>query len=217
MSLSDRAFRTGGEPYGLKSNTGCFTLRGQTMGLLGFGALGEALLPLLNPFEGRLLVHDPWIPPAALADPGMEPVDLEPLFETSKVVFVLAGATSENQGFINADMLARMADGSAFVLVSRPNVVDFDALTAEAASGRLRVASDVFPTEPFAADHPLRKVDGAVMSAHRAGALDEVFLEMGRYLIDDIALMNRGLPPRRCKRADIETVSRMRSRPVDKS
>ena len=54
----------------------------------------------------------------------------------------------------------------------------------------------------------------AVGSAHRAGALDSAFKKMGDMVLEDMALMDRGLPPMRCKRAERETVSRMRSKPV---
>ncbi|RYF45894.1 MAG: hydroxyacid dehydrogenase, partial [Cytophagaceae bacterium] len=53
--------------------------------------------------------------------------------------------------------------------------------------------------------------------AHRAGALDIAFTRMGDMVLEDMALMDHGLPPMRCKRAERETVSRMRSRPVDKN
>ena len=53
-----------------------------------------------------------------------------------------------------------------------------------------------------------------LLSAHRAGALDSVFTRMGDMVLEDMALMDRGLPPRVCKRAERETVGRMRSMSV---
>ncbi len=52
---------------------------------------------------------------------------------------------------------------------------------------------------------------------HRAGALDVAFKRMGDMVLEDMDLMDRGLPPMRCKRAERETVSRMRSRPVSRN
>ena len=80
--------------------------------------------------------------------------------------------------------------------------------------GKLLIASDVFPEEPISKDHPVRKLDGFIRSAHRAGALDTAFKKMGRLVLDDMSLMNKNLPPLRCKRAERETVGRMRSKPV---
>ena len=106
------------------------------------------------------------------------------------------------------------AAGAAFVLLSRAAVVDFEALVDAVARGHIVAASDVFPEEPLAADHRVRRLPGFLRSAHRAGALEVAFKRMGDMVLEDMALMDRGLPPVRCKRAERETVARMRSKPV---
>jgi phosphoglycerate dehydrogenase-like enzyme len=130
------------------------------------------------------------------------------------MIFVAAAVTGENRGFLGAEAFARMRPGAAFILLSRADVVDFEALMATVAAGRIVAASDVFPDEPLPADHPVRRLPGFLRSAHRAGALDVAFKRMGDMVLEDMALIDRGLPPRRCKRAERETVGRMRSRPV---
>ena len=85
------------------------------------------------------------------------------------------------------------------------------------ASGHIVAASDVFPEEPLSRDHPVRALPGFLRSAHRAGALDIAFKRMGDMVLEDMDLLDRGLPPMRSKRAERETVSRMRSKPVDKN
>ena len=130
---------------------------------------------------------------------------------------MLAAVTDENEGFLGAEAFARMRPGAAFVLLSRAGVVDFDALVAAVQSGHIVAASDVFPEEPVPADHPVRSLQGFLRSAHRAGALDVAFKAMGDMVLEDMALLDRGLPPMRCKRAERETVLKMRSKPVDKS
>jgi phosphoglycerate dehydrogenase-like enzyme len=107
-----------------------------------------------------------------------------------------------------------MRRGSAFILLSRADVVDFDALTEAVRSGHIQAASDVFPEEPLPPDHPVRSIPGFLLSAHRAGALDVAFKRMGEMVLEDMALMNRGLPPQVCRRAERETVARLRSMPV---
>ncbi|MFW5843679.1 MAG: hydroxyacid dehydrogenase [Spirochaetota bacterium] len=217
ISRGDRQFRRGEELYGLDGNQGAFTLAGKPMGIIGFGDLGQALYRLLAAFRGRVLVHDPWMPPGMIREVGGDPVDLETLRSESRAVFVTASVTSENEGFLGKPHFDLMANGAIFVLLSRAGVVDFDALTQEALTGRIRVATDVFPEEPLSKAHPIRDADTAVLSAHRAGALTEAFYMMGELVLDDLKLLMKGLPPRRCKRAERETVGRLRSRPVDKS
>lgn len=211
---ADVAFRDGRELWGGDGNRSARLLSGSEIGIVGFGDLGKALNRLLSGFRARVRVYDPWLPGSILADAGVEPASLETVLTDSDFIFVVAAVTSENQGFLSAEAFAKMRPGAAFILLSRAGVVDFDALIASVEAGRIVAASDVFPEEPLPLDHPVRQLPGFLRSAHRAGALDSAFKKMGEMVLDDMELMDRGLPPMRCKRAERETVARMRSRPV---
>ena len=110
-----------------------------------------------------------------------------------------------------------MQDGAMLVLLSRAALADFDALSAEASTGRLRIATDVFPTEPVNQKDPLRQVPNMLFSAHRAGALTEVLQSIGALVLEDLQQIEAGLPPVSCRRAERETIDRLRSAPVSKS
>jgi phosphoglycerate dehydrogenase-like enzyme len=179
--------------------------------------LGRALNRLLTGFRCNIKVFDPWIPPSFIQDQGATPTDLDDLMATSDFVFVMAAITTENNGFLGADLFDKMQRGSAFILLSRADVVDFDALMDAVERGHIQAASDVFPQEPLPQNHRVRGLNGFIRSAHRAGALDLAFKQMGDMVLEDMALMDRDLPPLRCKRAERETARRMRSRPVDKN
>jgi len=208
---ADRMFRQGKEVYGRFSNQDAFLISGSDVGFIGFGSLGRALLPLLLPFRCRIRVYDPWLPAHFLREQGMEPCSLELLLTASRIVFVLAGATAENQAMLNRRRLDLMSEGACLVLVSRAALVDFAALTAKLSKGEIRAALDVFPEEPFGRRHPLRKLDNVILSAHRAGSLASAYRLMGEMLVDDLAQILNGLPPLRLQRAERETVARMRS------
>ena len=211
---ADRAFHEGREVWGLESNRAARLLSGAEVGLIGFGELGRAVHRLLEGFRPRVRVVDPWLPASVIVEAGAEPADLATVLRDSDVVFVLAAVTSENRGFLGAPEFAAMRKGASLILLSRADVVDFDALVAAVAAGHIRAASDVFPEEPMPAGHPVRTLPGFLKSAHRAGALDIAFRRMGDMVLEDLALLERGLPPLRCKRAERETVARLRSRPV---
>ena len=86
------------------------------------------------------------------------------------------------------------------------------------AEGRLRAAADVFPRGAAGAGPSGRAGStGMLLSPHRAGGMPEAFLEIGRLAVADLELVLRGLPPVACRRAEAETVGRMRSRPVERS
>ena len=214
---ADLAFRKGAELWGGDGNATARLLTGSDIGIVGFGDLGKALHRVLMGFRAKIKVYDPWLPESLLKDAGVQPASLESVMSQSDFVFVVAAVTSENKGFLGAKGFAAMRKGAAFILLSRADVVDFDALMAAVKSGHIVAASDVFPQEPLAADHPIRTLPGFLRSAHRAGALDVAFKKMGEMVLDDIEFMERGLPPMRLKRAERETVSRMRSKPVDKN
>ncbi|MEL6565630.1 MAG: hydroxyacid dehydrogenase [Pseudomonadota bacterium] len=211
---ADLAFREGTERWGAAGNAAARLLSGADVGLVGYGDLGRALRRVLSGFQPRISAYDPWLPPSILRADGVEPATLEAVLHQSDVIFVVAAVTSENRHFLDADAFARMRPGASFILLSRAEVVDFDAMLDAVEAGHIRAASDVFPTEPLAADHRARHVPGFLRSAHRAGALDVAFKQMGEMVLEDMALMDQNLPPLRCKRAERETVQRMRSRPV---
>jgi phosphoglycerate dehydrogenase-like enzyme len=155
--------------------------------------LGRALLRLLAGFRARVRVYDPWLPLAAFRALGAEQAGLNEVLSISDTIFVTASVTSENPGFPGADAFVRMRRGAAFVRLSRAAVVDFEALTAAVAQGRIKAASDVYPEKPLPLDPLVRGLKGFLHSAHRAGALDQVFLRMGEMVLEDIALIEKGL------------------------
>src|ERR1700730_13683125 len=214
ISQNDRAFRGRDEAYGFESNKDSFSFKGCRVGILGFGDLARAFRPMVRPFRCPVEVYDPWLPERELLQHDCTPASLEEVLSSSDAIFVFASVTSENQGFLGERELALIRPGGLFVLMSRAGVVDFDALTAAAQSGRLKVATDVFPEEPFSKEHPIRDLPDGVLSAHRSGGMQEAFDEIGRMVLADVELLLRGLPPICCRTAQPETVSRFRSKPV---
>ncbi|MEO9576625.1 MAG: hydroxyacid dehydrogenase [Roseobacter sp.] len=217
ITQADSSFKAGTETWGGDSNTSARLLSGADVGVIGFGDLGRAMNRLLKGFRCNIRVYDPWMPPSILLDYQVTPSSLEDVLQQSDFIFVMAAVTTENQGFLGAEEFAQMRSGAAFILLSRADVVNFDDMLDAVERGQIVAASDVFPQEPLPADHRARRIPGFIGSAHRAGALDVAFKQMGDMVLEDLDLMDRGLPPMRCKRAERETVSRMRSRPVDKN
>lgn len=210
LTAGDAAMRAGTEIYGSRGNREAFLLAGAPLGIIGFGNLGRALLPLLRPFGGCVRIHDPWLPDPAIRAQGGEPASLETVLAESRVIFVLAGVTQENAGFLDRAKLSLVARDAAIVLASRAAVVDFPAFVELANAGAFRAASDVFPVEPVAQDDAVRR-SKLLLSSHRAGGLPEVLLGIGAMVVEDAALILRGLPPQLCQRAERETVAKLRS------
>jgi len=193
---TDRRFREGAERWEFAETADSFLLYGATVGFIGFGGLARNLKPLLEPFGVKLLVHDPWLTPDAVRKGGGEPVGLEELLGRSKVVYVLAVPSPENKGLLNRERLMLISPGSVLILISRSHLVDFDALTDLVGQRRFRAAIDVFPEEPLPKDHPIRKVEGAVLSSHKAGAMFEAMRMIGRWTVEDVESVLGGGEPK---------------------
>ena len=217
ITRSDRRFREGAETYGLTANEDAYSLFRQNVGFVGMGDLGKAILPLLSPFGCSIRAYDPWLPGAYLRTLGCEPSSLEEVFRKSRIVFIVAGATSANQGFLGSEQFALMQPGSGLVLVSRASVVDFDAMLEFADKGHIRVATDVYPAEPLPANHPARQRKNIILCAHQAGAMEATIKRIGKIVVDDAELVVQGLPTVLCKTAQPETVGLFRSKPVSQT
>jgi phosphoglycerate dehydrogenase-like enzyme len=212
MHEADAAVRAGREFKG--DNHDSFLLQGKPLALVGFGNLGRALLPLLRPFSREILVHDPWIHPSVLREQDLIPASLDACFVRARVVFLLAAITAENTGQIGQRHFQSMQQGSVVILASRAEIVNFPELLAAAASGQIRAGIDVWPVEPIPPDEPGRTTPNTLLQAHRAGSIPEIQPLIGELVVDDLENILRGLPPQRCQRAVLETVSKLRSKPV---
>jgi phosphoglycerate dehydrogenase-like enzyme len=214
ITREDRAARHGRERYVSAGNADAILLRHAQVGILGYGNLGRALIPLLLPFSPTIRVYDPWLPHAVLRDAGLQPADLTETLRHAQFLFVLATATTESEHLLDRSTLALLPNLARVVLVSRAHVADYDAVLEFVGDGRILAGIDVWPEEPIPADSPFRSEEGVIISGHRAGGIPEAFFSIGDMVCDDLELMARGLPPVRLQSAAPELVSRYRNRPV---
>lgn len=215
IAFADNAFKAGSEVYGLESNGHASLLSGSRVGFIGYGDLGVSLHSLLAPFRCAVSVYDPWLPGALITANGATATDIDSVLSDSDVIFIVAATTDTNAGCLGAVEFDKMQRGTCVILLSRAGVVDFPAMTDAVEAGHIRVATDVFPEEPVPKNDTIRALPGFLLSAHRAGALDSAFKEMGSIVLGDMKLLDQGLVPRLCKRAERETVMRFRSKPVE--
>ena len=216
ISREDHAFRQGQERYVFANTADSILLRGAEMGILGYGNIGRKLRPLLEPFRPAVVrCYDPWLPDAVIREAGMVPASLDEVLSTSTFLFVLATVTDASTHLLDAENMKLIPAGARVILSSRAAVVDFDAMVRFVDEGRFLAATDVWPEEPAPADHPARQVENLILSPHRAGGIPQAFDEIGEMVLDDLALLEQGLPPVRNQLAARELVTRYRSRPVE--
>ena len=207
-------FVKGREKYGLESNLKASLLSEKKIGLLGFGDLARSLYPLLLPFTKDINVYDPWISKKKIKQFGFNSMSLNQMFKKCEIIYVLAAVTIKNKNLIDKKLLNKMKPNSLFVLMSRAAVVNFKDLIKRVKKGDLLFATDVFPKEPVTKNDPIRKVKNVLFSAHRAGALESAFFNMGNIVLKDMNLISRNLQPKFCKIAQPKTVNLLASKPV---
>jgi D-3-phosphoglycerate dehydrogenase len=105
-------------------------LKGSTLGVIGYGAIGKELVRIAKALGMRVLVNDPYVK-------GIENTSLDELLKQSDFVVPLAVANAETENLMNAAAFAKMKKGAYFINVSRGDLVDEDALEAALKSGHL--------------------------------------------------------------------------------
>ena len=173
------------------------TLRGRTVGIVGFGRIGRAIAELIKPFGVELFVSDPYVQAPSVAEHGATLVELDHLVRTCSVIILSAALTPETRHLFDQRRLSLLADGTYLINVARGGLMDTEALLAELRDGRLTVALDVTdPLEPLPSDHELRKLSNVILTPHIAAGGLEVRREMGALAVDEVVRFANGQPPR---------------------
>ena len=146
------------------------SLIGRRVGIHGFGAISQAMVPMLKPFTAEISAYSPHVPNRAFEELGVKRVDsLEALFAENEVVVELAAYTPQTYHLITEQLLRSIPEGGLFVNVGRGAVVNEQALISIAREGRLQIALDVYEQEPLPADSPLRGLPNVTLLPHLGG------------------------------------------------
>jgi glyoxylate reductase len=151
---------------------------GATLGLVGFGRIGQAVAKRAQGFGLRVIYHDPSAEPAY----GASPVDFETLLRESDFISLHVPLTDETYHLINAETLAMMKSNAVLVNTSRGGVVDPSALEQALRSRQIFAAGlDVTEPEPIRMDDPLLTLDNCIIVPH-LGSASQQTRDMMSYL-----------------------------------
>lgn len=188
------------------------TLQGKTVGLIGYGAVAQALVPRLHAMGVTLLVHSAR---SGLAGAGIAFVDMGHLLERADVVCVVGALNDRTRHSIDAAALGRMKPSAFLVNTARGAIIDEAALCEALTSGRIAGAAlDAFETEPLPADSPLRSLSNVILTPHCIGHTQELFGSFSPALLGNIESARRGELPAYCKNPQVRTTwRRLTTRP----
>ncbi|MFS8514741.1 MAG: C-terminal binding protein, partial [Planifilum fulgidum] len=154
-------------------------LRGQTVGLVGFGNIPRVLAAKLKPLGFRLIAHDPYVPRSVAEERGVTLVSLDRLCREADIVSVHAPLTAETRGMIGREQLRSMKPRAYLINTSRGPVVDEGALLEALREGWIAGAAlDVVEEEPIRPDHPLLSMEQVILTPHMAWYSEEAMEEL---------------------------------------
>src|SRR5690554_505840 len=148
-------FREGRERYILDGNHSSRLLSGSKVGIIGFGLLGRSLRPLLEPFNCPVEVYDPWLPENVIREHNCTPVGLDELLANNEYIFIMAGVTSENQGFLAKRELDLIKEALKDPLRTEPVVVALKESPTRINKGCSWLLTMAFPGGLLTKDNPL--------------------------------------------------------------
>jgi glyoxylate reductase len=164
-------------------------LSGSTLGIVGFGRIGQAVARRAQGFDLRVLYARRRTEPSELG----EQRELDDLLRESDVVTIHAPRTAETERLIDARRLALLRDGACLVNTARGEIVDEDALVRELVSGRIRAGLDVFAREPHV-PAALLGLPNVVLTPHLGSATRQAREAMTRLVVDNVLACERGEP-----------------------
>ena len=165
---------------------------GKTLGIVGFGRIGQAVARRAQGFEMRIL----YASPRPVAFPGAERVALEDLLSRSDFVSLHVPLTPGTENLVARERLALMKRGAILVNTARGPVLDDQAVAEALREGRLAAAGlDVFRDEPRVPE-AYRALDNVVLTPHLGSGTRETRQAMSRMVWDDIERVATGQPPR---------------------
>ena len=174
-------------------------LAGKTLGLVGLGRIGRAIVPRALGLEMKVIASDPAADEQFAQRYGVRLCTFEELLREADVVSLHAPALPETEDMINATTLAMMKPGAVLINTARGSLVDEDALAEALRSGHLLGAGlDVFKTEPLPLDSPLLELDNVVLAPHMAGLDIESEIAMSQLAAQCIVDLYQGRWPASC-------------------
>lgn len=174
-------------------------LHGKTIGIIGAGAIGEAVARKAKAFDMKVIGLNRSGEPQPAFDSTLSGEEgLKTLLSQSDFIVLLLPSTAKTRGFITKEHLALLQPSAFLINLARGDVIDEAALIAALQEGKLAGAAlDVFEQEPLPTDSPLWTLDNVILTPHIAGAsaqytqrASSIFYHNVQAFLDGGAMMN---------------------------
>ncbi len=170
-----------------RSRFGGSELYGKTLGVLGFGRIGQLVAKRAQSFEMNVVAFDKFVSAERFRELGVEGVtDTAELYGRADVITLHLPKTPETVNWVDAEAIAAMRDGVRIVNAARGELIDLDALLEGLESGKVGGAAlDVFPSEPFT-EHPIFQRPDVVVTPHLGASTAEAQDRAGQVTAEQV-------------------------------
>lgn len=178
ISRKDKYIRQG--KWNLTGIQPVYRIRGKVFGFVGFGAIARRFHEKLTGLGlARVLVYDPYLPPATIQSAGCEPTDIDTLCSESDFISLHAPVTPSTRGMFNASKFALMKKTAILINTARGALINEPDLINALKTGQIACAGlDVYATEPLPEDSELRRLENVTLTDHAAWYSEESIVEL---------------------------------------
>jgi D-3-phosphoglycerate dehydrogenase len=175
-----------------RSKWGGVELSGKTLGVLGFGRIGQQVARRAGGLGMRVVAYDPFVAKERYRELGVERAEsMGDMLDEAEFLTLHLPLGPETRGIVNRDAFARMRAGTRLVNAARGELVDEEALVEALESGKLAGAAlDVFSSEPYSG--PLLELDNVIVTPHLAASTEEAQDRAGVIVAEQVAAALEG-------------------------
>lgn len=167
----------------------------QSVGIVGMGTISKYLLKMLKPFHVNLKLYSSYpIDEALLKEYNATQVSIEEIFATCKVVSLHSALNDKTKGMIGKEHFDLLQEDAIFINSARAGIVREDDMMEALKENRFRAVLDVYHSEPFSVDSPLRSMDNVYLLPHMAGPTGDRRPIITKKLADDVERFFEGKP-----------------------
>ncbi|MCZ6679306.1 MAG: C-terminal binding protein [Candidatus Poribacteria bacterium] len=171
-------------------------LRGQKLGIIGFGRIGKAIAPKAKAFGLEILVYSPRVSDQVAQAQGVTVVDFPELLAESDFITIHAPLTDETEGLLDEKAFRQMKPTAYVINTARGGIIETGALHTALTEGWIAGAGlDVFPEEPPRSDEPLLELDNVIWTPHAAFVSEEAIYDLEVTAAREVARVLTGQMP----------------------
>jgi len=188
-----------------------YNLKGQTIGLVGFGKIAKLVLEKVKPYGMNILVYDPFVPANVVSEMGGKLVDFEELITTSDIVSIHVPLLESTRYMFNKEVFKKMKNSAILINMGRgPVIKETDLIWALENKEIAAAGLDVTDPEPIQPDNPMLKMDNVIITPHAAYYSEESQLPLQTLTAENVAQVLTGYYPRYLANKEVKEIVKLK-------